>query len=421
MQRLKAKIKSFLILKSKKEIVLDLLISLIFGGLFFSIPACSFKAGLNLITWALSAILLFLMILSLLIFSKVQINLLIASMILFCVFIAISSAVNGFINFEFTSILLTIFIMIVYSYVLNNKQSKKLLIYGSFIGVVLFLALFIFNYFDDLKSLNFNRLGRLFGDENDVALFMAYGFIISFHFLLKKHNLFIYAFFFVIIALFGFCGLSTGSKLFVFDIGIVSIFTIYWKLGLKRWWISTIIVFALGLLFVAILQLPFAITIKERIQMFFSTFLGTKNPNPFHDDLSTIYRFEMFSCGFEMFLRKPLLGYGVNGFKNFGSLNNGWSHNTFSELLCNFGLIGTILFFVPIFYAVISFIKSNKKEDLGLPFALLLLFIIAMFSVSVITEKIFSFTFGVILGSFEEPNLKKDFSFRRLHKNAQSC
>ncbi len=117
----------------------------------------------------------------------------------------------------------------------------------------------------------------------------------------------------------------------------------------------------------------------------------------------------MFLNGVEMFFRKPLFGYGTNGFANYGSMNNGWSHNTFSEILCDYGLVGFIFFFFPVINCVCSIFKHVDKKNLMAEILVLVVFIISMFSVSVDTEKIYSFSIGLVFGAICETSYSIEF------------
>jgi O-antigen ligase len=59
-------------------------------------------------------------------------------------------------------------------------------------------------------------------------------------------------------------------------------------------------------------------------------------------DGSTTERYEMLETAFHLWKQKPIFGYGFDGFTDFGGFGT-YSHNTFTEILTNGGIIGCAL------------------------------------------------------------------------------
>ena len=182
---------------------------------------------------------------------------------------------------------------------------------------------------------------------------------------------------------------------------------IFFVFGKKKWWFALLIIVglvALGLMLISFV--PVFSVIKERTLDFISTLFGTNINGADNGELSTIRRLEMFIIGFELFLKKPLFGWGIWGFASHSALDVGWSHNNFSESLCNFGLVGTILFHFGFIFSFYKILKTKKyqSKDYFLPIFILIFFLIAMFSVALNSQKIYSFLIPVVFVffSFEE-------------------
>lgn len=360
------------------------------------------------------------MALSLSLFYRIAINPISISFLLFCFFAVLSSLVNGVFRFSLTPIFLSLICFFIYTYCLGNKQACSLMIYMAFLGAILFLALFVFRYWDNLIHFDFDRLGSDFGDENDIGLFMAMGFSVSLYTFLQKKNWITKVLFFLFACLFLYAGASTGSKLFLITSVTVGILSIFLYFGLKKWWVSLLISCSLAVALILLLQLPFLGSLKERFDSFFATLFGLKNSSAASADYSTLQRFQMFQIGIDMFLRKPLLGYGSSGFANFANFNNGWSHNHFSETLCDFGILGTFFFHVGFAYAFISYLRSKDKGSLQLPLLFLAFFFLMMFGVALNSQKIYAYVFPVVLSFFKEPHVRVTYRFNLFRKEGNA-
>ena len=375
--------------KFKLNTIINIIIFLLTSASFFSIPALSFRTKYYIITWVLIIFLIISMILYIFLSRRLVFDIVSASFLLFAFSSIISSALSGFRAFKITAPALSLLSLIVYTYCKSSPNNANKFLYGVFLGDVCFLLLFIFHYRTELIKLNFSRLGDYFGDINDISLFMSVGLVFCFFFIFFHKKIIVK----IIGAFTGFlffvCGLTSGSKIFVFSFIFVTIFAVFLFFGKKKWWLSIIILAVLFGLFILLLQLPSLSTIRKRIVDFTFTMTGNSSDKTATVDLSTVDRMNMFVAGMEMFFRKPFFGWGIWGFATFGGVNNGWSHNNFSESLCNFGIIGTILFHFPFFISIKNFVKRKQKAYI-LPFLLIVFFVVSMFSVALNSEKVYA-------------------------------
>ena len=383
--------------KSKLNITIDIIALLSFFAAFLSIPLCSFRAGLNKITWLFTIIFLMAMLISIILFGKIQIDKLSFSIILFVVWTAICTFVNIKLHDDivFTPILLMIFTCLTYIFISQNKQYRDLFVTVVFLSILIFTLSYVIFYFDELKSLNFKRLGENFGDINDIAICFGIGFAICFSLIFNlKFNIIKVILLFITLLLLGLCGLSTGSKIFLLIICVTSLFTVIKFMNKKhlKWYFYILIILGLVLLFILIINLPAFETIKRRLLDFL---------NPKSGDQSTSLRLQMFIDGFYMFLRRPLFGFGSSGYFTSSSIGGCWSHNNFSELLCSYGLIGFILFYIPYFLAIRSK-KENKNKYLNdVGSILMVTFICCMFTVALESQKVFAYSIPIFYSLYD--------------------
>lgn len=368
--------------KSKFNIIVDIACIVFFFLAVLSIPLCSFRAGLNKVTWIFTIGFLGCMCLGLLLYYQIRFDVVSISLVIFNIWMLLSTAINGFKGFTITPITMSLTTLILYLYLSQNRKLIPFIIMAIYLSIVLFAFSYIAIYFKELISLDFKRLGSYFGDINDVSIFFGAGFSITFAaLLLTKFKIWRFLIEAAMLLIFGICGLSTGSKMFLLIIAATSIIAIVLFLRkLKVKWFVYLLSFG-GLLGVAvlILNLPAFATIKLRLLEFTT-------------DASTIERFTMFVDGFYMFLRKPLFGFGIHGFFISSSFGEGWSHNNFSELLSSYGLVGFMLFYTPYIVSLKRIKKTQKSTLKSIINTILVLFICCMFVVALESQKIFAYT-----------------------------
>ena len=398
----------------------------LFAISFFSIPAVSFITQLKNITWALTIVTVLTMVFVLL-FSKnkIKVDFISLSFVLFGFFAFFSSLINGMRAFVFTPILLSILSCLIYLYCRNNKDQIKPLFVASYIGLICFLFVFAYVYRYELMHLQFSRLGSKFGDINDIALFMGLGCVMSFSFFLYAKKWYFKVPCVLLFFVFVLCGLSSSSKSFLFILVICLLTQIFMFFGKKKWWISALISGGLIALFFIVINMPFMSGFKQRLLDMFSTLTQDQRISGSNNDLSTIDRLNMFLDGMTMWLRKPIFGYGIQGFFRASSYGHAWSHNHFSETLASFGIVGAFLFHLGYVKGICGFFVSKKERMQKMLGILFLFFIICMFFVALNSQKIYSFLIPLPIAFFEkEKHIKEILSFplflekRRTIKNA---
>ncbi len=250
-------------------------------------------------------------------------------------------------------------------------------------------------------------MGSEFGDENDISILLAFGFAFSFFYLFKYkkwYTLVLNGFFSLL-----FVGLSftCGSKISILIVLIISFIIFARHFGKKRWYLTVLLMVGVIGGLVIVLQLPVFSTLKDRFLNMLYSFAGKryKNLNP---DSSTEGRLEMIINGFSLFLRRPLFGFGLNGYHVFSTHHSGWSHNHWSDTLCNYGIVGTFLYHLPF----VLFLKRSTNRH-NFSYIGIIFFLVSTLTIALFKEKMFAFSAGLFLADAEMQSI---FEFNYLNK-----
>lgn len=154
--------------------------------------------------------------------------------------------------------------------------------------------------------------------------------------------------------------LLTGSKKTVIII-VIDIMTLY-VYGKAK--VSSFLKLAIlfSVLVWVVLEVPyFYEVIGKRIEDMYTTLTGSGSGDYSH---STDDRNGMISDAFRLGMNYPIFGGGMNYFaaasKMFGYY--GYSHCNYTELFCNFGIVGVLIYYVPYFKNIRFFWRLRKQE-----------------------------------------------------------
>ena len=283
----------------------------------------------------------------------------------------------------FSLILLSIsFYIFVYAFkVIKNQNLIILVIALAFFG---FASYFIFHYRNDIihfRSFDKFRLGRYFDNENGVAAYASIGFATSLYLVLfSKKKL--YWLMIVPVAASFLVGLTTGSRTFLIMSVIFVILFLFFKFKKHPF----IFLISLGILVgvgIIVINLPFLSTLKERLFRFVGTLFGGNTKV----DTSTVERIVWTDYGFYLGFKKLIFGYGVDGFSHFSGVGT-YSHSNYAELLCDFGLIGLVIFYLPL---IILLYKAITSKNINKPFVIsfFIYYVVASFSTIIYYKKIY--------------------------------
>ena len=262
----------------------------------------------------------------------------------------------------------------VFIFAFKAIENKYLVISIISLGIFFFSLYFIVYYRNEI--LNFRsygtedfRLGFYFDNPNGVSAYAAVGVataLFSFLFIPKKIR-----YLFVIPLLTSLLvGIVTGSRSFIVAVAIFMVVLLYFKFK-KHKFVYLIIIVSIAVLFLVLLNLPFMSTIKQRIVDAIGTLFGFSTKA----DTSTISRTIWIDYGFYLGARNLMFGLGINGFSIYSGVGT-YSHSNFAEMICDFGLIGFILFYLPLILILIrGIIDKHVDKPLVLSFVIYYLLI----------------------------------------------
>ncbi len=157
--------------------------------------------------------------------------------------------------------------------------------------------------------------------------------------------------------------LLTGSKMALILLAMdLVLFLLYAPKGRTKWLVAG---FSASLAVLLIFYVPlFYNVIGYRVEDMLFQLFGI---GPGEGSASTASRLLLLKEGFRFFLHHPLFGGGEKYFASLTSTGYGYSHCNYTEMLCNFGLFGTLLFYLPIFFLLgKTFRRKRSAEDLAL-------------------------------------------------------
>lgn len=155
-----------------------------------------------------------------------------------------------------------------------------------------------------------------------------------------------------------------------------------WKGGLNQKNIIGIV-----LLMIVVLVLCWAILNNE---ILYNT-IGYRLRRVGDTNESDLGRIEMIVKGFELFLEKPILGYGSNTFYYSSNHMGGYAHNNFVELLADTGIVGFVTFHWAyiLMFCRIHLIKDRLIKSMAWSCILISLF----FEMIIVTFPLFHYQF----------------------------
>lgn len=334
---------------------------LILLGLYaFSIPSFAGRVGFNFICYVLMALLIGSTILFLLLF-KLDRKFDKRTLIIFCFII---SSLVGTITYShqfrglLTLFLLTISFFAIY-FAMMIVNNNKLIIRLITIAFFIFALYYLFTYKDnilDYSSYKYDefRLGWDFENPNTVGSFMTLALSLSLYIVIFQNG---WLRFLYIIPVFVFLlvGFTTGSRTFLISLFIIAVCYILF-LFKKHFIIALSIIAGVSVLSVILINhVSFLATIKYRLDDTLKIFTNGGASG------STLERILWQRYGFYLASRRLLFGFGESGFAYASGVMT-YTHGNFTEMLCDFGVIGFLLFYCfnvgPAFYVIFS----DKKD-----------------------------------------------------------
>lgn len=350
---------------SKKENLFVLPIIILFGILCFFIPAFSALPLFNYITIIIVVLLCLLILVWRFIFHKIVLNYFFFGIVIFNIAIFVSNLFNKDANHIITYITLSGMSFCLFQFFLEKKyrNTVRFLILLAFAGFAIYFA---FYYRNQLFDFSIERIGDKFDNLNTVGYYFLFAFVSSLMFINRKKIITLLLLIPTGVFLFFLYRTGSRSALILAFLSLI-IFIFYFFRGLKIIIpvIAILCIFGLGVFFAIIGEKAFNISIFSRLGEFFSALNGEGT------DYSSANRIELAIQSFQLFLRKPLFGWGNNVFSIYSS-ERLFAHNNITELLCDYGLFG----FLP-FESILVFsyylIKKSKTKNRSVDYSILLL------------------------------------------------
>lgn len=387
----------------------------------FFIPSFSERtSSLRYLVYATMIILGVLVIIYNLIFMDFKIAIPMLIIVSFVLFALIGTTLYSHEYRKWFSLVLLSVSLFIFVYAFRIIKKRKLIIAILAISFFLFTAYFIWHYKSEL--IHFKkfvagdfRLGDYFDNPNGVAAYSVTGFATSLYcvlFIKRKIR-----FFFILpILTNAIVGISTGSRSFILSCLLFLIVYLYFYFR-KHKIIYLISLIVLAGIFIGIIQLPFMITVRERIVQAFLTIFG----QAVKADTATIERTVWFDYGLFLGSKNGIFGYGADGFSIFSGVGT-YTHSNISEVLCDFGFIGFALFYSPL---IIMLFKTTFDKHIDkpivVPFIVFYIFIgiSNVFYYKKIYYMILALCFYIVY--FEKPYKKMFFTNKKVNSIVFTC
>ena len=402
-------------LRSKKRIKTVLYFSECAALFFyiFSLPSFSGRYPLNYVSYAFMALLILVTFINLLLYFKpfIRLYLLIIPLFVFWAFLGTTLFSHDFRGwFSIVLLSITMFVFYYAFYIIKNYKLIMLIIILSLFSFCFYFLIIYWKDILDFRSFTGEsfRLGGYFDNVNQIASYMSLGISLSLFFILFEKRK-IYLILLIPVLVFGGIGLTTGSKKFII-ISVITLLVVFFIKFRHHKLLFTISLISIVASVVILLSLPFMSPITKRLLDSFATLLGDG------DSTSTIQRYlwQQYAC--QLGFKQAIFGYGYNGFSLVSGVGT-YSHANYSEIICNFGIIGFLFFYWP--HCLILF-KSLKKANYisKFNFVFLSMFIVYSFTKVYFFDKdyylILAFIFFVLDSTTDSPQfrVKKNKKFR---------
>lgn len=272
--------------------------------------------------------------------------------------------------------MLTVLAIILYNYIVevDGKQTLFNAIYIAGIALAAYTIWMQGGIGGYLQLLNSGvRVGDNVNNVNTIGLGTGISVIIAFYYVMFHKKVYHLA----PLALCGFVALGTGSNkaLIIMALGcfLVLLFYAYITNNIVTMLKAVLVLVLVGLLVVALLQLPIFETINKRFNGMINAYLGVGKI-----DNSARIRDYLVQVGLQQFAKTPFFGIGVNNGATVALAavgNDYYLHNNYVELLVDCGVVGTFFFYGAIVSSLLKVVKGLKRG--GPMFALVAIILLA--------------------------------------------
>ena len=350
--------------KVLKYILLSFLIQFLVSYIF-SIPSFSARGNLHLISYVLMGLLLGVTFLYTILYTKVTLNKHLIVPACFVVFAGLGTIIYSHEFRTWLTLILMFITMLTFYYAFSAINNSSLVLKIICISFFLFAIYFCIHYRSDIAHLNISsaRLGSYFDNVNSIGFYFSIGYSLSLYiglFFKKKIDLL----FLVAAVVFLFLGFFTGSRAFIVVVVVGTIVIIFIRLK-KHLFFAFLTAAIFITLFIILINMPFLAYIKDQIDRAMFSLFGIGN---YRGDTSTVQRVTWPRYAFYLGGKHLFTGLGCGGFGIYSGVGT-YAHNNFAEVMCDFGLIGFILYYSCfVFPLLLSFKRKGEAEIVPLLF-----------------------------------------------------
>ena len=350
--------KMFFKLRNKPKLnkILSICIIFLLALYIFSVPSFSALPRLNLASYAILILLSIFVFIKYILFEKFVFSKRLLILFFFVIESFIGTAIYSH-EFRrwFSIVLLFVSFVIIYFAFCCIKNKKVILQIVAF-PLLAFGLYFLFRYRISILKFNLESpLGNDFDNVNTIGTYFSLGSSLFLYLALAYKRKF-ELLYLIPCLLMLFLGLFTGSRHYILTSGVACITAAIVSFRKRKWLVLIAIIVVVALFFI-FLQLPQMSPLKERIDRAISTLFGVGNAKY---DPSAVQRTIWPQYGFFIGSRSVIFGYGAEGFSIYSGIGT-YSHNTYSEIVCNFGILGGLLFFFAILYPFVLTIRSKDR------------------------------------------------------------
>lgn len=323
----------------------------------FSIPAFSARAKWNYVSYFLMALCAAITAAEYVLYEKLFFD---RRLLIFAVFILEALVGTAIFSHDFrhwlTIILVTLSLVIFY-YAFSAIKDKRLIYQIVAFSFLAFGVYFAFVYRGRVLTfkLSGEPLGTEFDNVNAVGTYFSIGSVLFLYLALFNKKKIEYLYLIPALGML-YLGIFTGSRHFLITTFAAAFICFILSIK-KRKWIALIVLGVVIGLFFIIIQVPALADFRERINRAITTLFGIGNAKI---DPSVVQRTLWPRYGFNLGSKQLLFGYGVEGFSIYSGIGT-YAHNNYAEVLCNFGILGLVIFYSAVLYPFFLAIRSKDK------------------------------------------------------------
>jgi len=314
--------------------------------------------------------------------NVLKIDYYLTTLILIMIFFAVSSYFSPAADiykdsYLYRFITTAILIILVYNTISDKKELSIVLNSIVIAGTALALIMYSQYGFSNLAQAT-ERMDYAMGNHNKVALYYAYGIIFAIYLLSKNiHTWRVYPYIGCIVITTP-AVMFTGSRkailVLIISLVVLFIFRFDSKNVIKKMFAFAAVVLVI---YFIIDRVPAFSVIKERFGQLFELLSGGET-----DNVGDKNRVDFFNISLEYFAKSPIFG---NGFCYSYYLLGTYSHNNFTEILLNNGILGFILHYIPKVKVMFDGFSALKKDREYASLALIIAVSLLVCDIGVVT------------------------------------